>query len=93
MVVATVRAEVHLPEANSLKAKRSVITGLKARLRAKFNISVAEVDHLDLWQRCAIGVALVTNDRRFADEVLSKVVSLIASEPRLELLDYHIDLG
>lgn len=93
MVVATVRAELHIPDANSLKAKRSVITALKSRLRAKFNISVAEVDHLDLWQRAAIGVAFVTNDRRYADEVLSKVVSQIASEPRLALLDYQIDLG
>jgi len=93
LVVATVRAELHIPDANSLKAKRSVITALKSRLRAKFNISVAEVDHLDLWQRAAIGVAFVTNDRRYADEVLSKVVSQIASEPRLALLDYQIDLG
>jgi uncharacterized protein YlxP (DUF503 family) len=93
MVVATVRAEVHLPESNSLKAKRSVITSLKSRLRSKFNISVAEVGELDLWQRASIGVAFVTNDRRYADEVLSKVVSLISSEPRLQLLDYQIDLG
>lgn len=91
MVVATVRAEVHFPEAGSLKAKRAVLSSIKGRIRAKFNVSVAEVDHLDLWQRSTIGVAFVTNDRRFADEVLSKVVDLISSEPRLALLDYRIE--
>lgn len=93
MVVATVRVELHLSESNSLKAKRSVLNSLKERIRSKFNVSVAEVDHMDLWQRSAIGVALVTNDRRYADEVLSKVVDLIASEPRVQILDHHIDLG
>ena len=91
MVVATVRAEVHLPEAGSLKAKRSIISSVKGRIRSRFNVSVAEVDHLELWQRSSIGVAFVTNDRRFADEVLSKVVDLISSEPRLQLLDYRIE--
>ena len=92
MVVATMRVEVHLPESGSLKAKRSIIAGVKGRIRAKFNVSVAEVDHLDLWQRSAIGVAFVTNDRRFADEVLSKVVDLISAERRLTLLDYRIEI-
>jgi hypothetical protein len=92
MVVATVRAEIHVPQSGSLKAKRSVLASVKARLRAKFNVSVAEVGDLDLWQRSVIGVAFVTNDRRFADEVLEKVVGLIASEPRIELLDYRIEI-
>ena len=93
MVVGIVRVELHLPESGSLKAKRSVLSSLKARIRSKFNVSVAEVDHLDLWQRSSLGVAFVTNDRRFADEVLSKVVGLISSEPRIQLLDYTIDIG
>jgi uncharacterized protein YlxP (DUF503 family) len=93
LVVGIVRVEIHLPESGSLKAKRSVLSSLKARIRSKFNVSVAEVDHLDLWQRSSLGVAFVTNDRRFADEVLSKVVDLISSEPRVQLLDYTIDIG
>jgi uncharacterized protein YlxP (DUF503 family) len=92
MVVATMRAELHFPEAGSLKAKRSVLSSVKGRIRARFNVSVAEVDHNDLWQRASLGIALVTNDRRFADEVLSKVVSLISSEPRLQLLDYKVEI-
>lgn len=92
MVVATARVELHLPGSGSLKAKRSILSSIKGRIRAKFNVSVAEVDHLDLWQRAALGVAFVTNDRRYADEVLAKVVGLIASEPRVEILDRHVDL-
>jgi hypothetical protein len=93
LVVATARVELHLPGSGSLKAKRSILGSLKGRIRSRFNVSVAEVDHLDLWQRAAIGVALVTNDRRFADEVLGKVVGLISSEPRVEILDRHIEIG
>lgn len=87
MVVGTVRAEIHIPASDSLKAKRSVVSSLKSRIRAKFNVSVAEVDHLDLWQRSALGVAVVTNDHGFAEETLTKVIRLIESEPRLVLLD------
>ena len=92
MVVGIARVEIHLPESGSLKAKRSIVASLKGRIRSKFNVSVAEVDHLDLWQRSALGVAFVTNDRRYADEILSKVVDLISSEPRIQMLDYTIDI-
>ncbi|HEC82890.1 MAG TPA: DUF503 domain-containing protein, partial [Firmicutes bacterium] len=51
MVVCTCLVSLHIPDSGSLKAKRLVIRRLKDRIRNKFNVSVAEVDDFDLWQR------------------------------------------
>ena len=56
MVVGLLALEIHLPDAHSLKDKRQVVRKLKERLRARFNVAVAELDHQDLWQRATVGV-------------------------------------
>ena len=56
MVVGLLTLEIHLPDAHSLKDKRQVVRKLKERLRARFNVAVAELDHQDLWQRATVGV-------------------------------------
>lgn len=89
MFVATCRIELYLSECGSLKAKRQIIKSLKDRIRNRFNVSVAEVDHLDLWQRATLGVAVVSNEASYADQTLSQVVNLIHQEPRVAVLDYQ----
>jgi uncharacterized protein YlxP (DUF503 family) len=71
--------ELVLPDAHSLKEKRHVVQSLKDRLRHKFNVSVAEIDHQDTWQRATLAVACVSNDARLANEVVSKAVNYIES--------------
>ncbi|MBM3319334.1 MAG: DUF503 domain-containing protein [Candidatus Eisenbacteria bacterium] len=87
MIVATCRIHLFIPAAASLKAKRSVVKGLKDRIRARFNVSVAEIEDHDLWQRAVLGVAVVSNDRAHADQVLAAVVRLVEGEPRAEMTD------
>ena len=70
---------LRLPENQSLKGKRRVITSLCTRVRNKFNVSVAEVDHHDSWQLATLGVSCVSNNSRHAEEVLSSVFSFIES--------------
>jgi len=84
--------ELFLPDNHSLKGKRLVLNHLKDQVRNRFNVSVAEVGNNDLWQRCQLGVAVVSNERVFADQVLSKVVSLVASDRRAVLLDYQVEI-
>ncbi|MEA2064668.1 MAG: DUF503 domain-containing protein, partial [Gemmatimonadota bacterium] len=79
MVIGVSTFELHLEGIQSLKSKRGVIKRLKARIAGKFNVSVAEVDHLDTWQRSTLAVAIVSNDRRFANQVLSQVSNLVAA--------------
>ncbi len=62
-----------------MKDKRRVLRSLKDRLRNKFNVSVAEVDDHDLWQKATVAIALVTGDRRHADEVLQKILNTVES--------------
>jgi uncharacterized protein YlxP (DUF503 family) len=87
MVVSVVAWELHLNSCTSLKQKRAILRSLKDRLRGRHNVSVAETDHQDTWQRAEICVALVSSDRRRADEVLSRVDALVASEPRVRIID------
>ena len=56
--------ELMVSTSNSLKGKRRIIKSIIERLRNKFNISVAEVDYMDLWQRSVIGLTMVSNDKR-----------------------------
>ena len=57
--VALGTVELHLPDVESLKGKRHVLKGLKQKVRARFEVSVAEVDHQDMWQRATLAVAYV----------------------------------
>ncbi len=75
--VAVGTVELHLPDVDSLKGKRHVLKGLKEKVRARFEVSVAEVDHQDTWQRATIAVACVSGDSRHANEVVSKAVNFI----------------
>ncbi|HTK91080.1 MAG TPA: DUF503 domain-containing protein [Verrucomicrobiae bacterium] len=75
--VAVGTVELHLPDVGSLKGKRHALKGLKEKLRRRFELSVAEVDHQDLWQRATLALAYVSGDSRHANEVISKAVDFI----------------
>jgi uncharacterized protein len=75
--VAVGTVELHLPDVGSLKGKRHALKGLKEKLRHRFELSVAEVDHQDLWQRATLALAYVSGDSRHANEVISKAMDFI----------------
>ncbi|MBI3003134.1 MAG: DUF503 domain-containing protein [candidate division NC10 bacterium] len=60
MIVGTAVVELQLPENGSLKGKRKVLRSIKDRIRVRFNVSIAEVDRQDAWQRATLGVAVVS---------------------------------
>jgi uncharacterized protein YlxP (DUF503 family) len=82
MVVASLTWELSLPGCSSLKEKRSVVRSLRDRLRAKFNVSVAETAHQDVHTRAQLTIALVATDARFAESVLEKADNLVATNGR-----------
>ena len=92
MTVGTCRVELHIPSNTSLKGKRRVVKSIKDRVQGRFNVSIAEVDRLDDWQRATLGIACVSNNSRLVDETLSKVVNLIEGSADALILDYEIDL-
>jgi uncharacterized protein YlxP (DUF503 family) len=90
VVVGTV--ELHLPDVGSLKGKRHVLKGLKEKLRHRFEISVAEVDHQDLWQRATLALACVSGDSRHANEVISKALDFIEDNLDGYVTDIHVEV-
>jgi uncharacterized protein len=89
MVIGVIAWELEVFGCHSLKEKRSVIKSLKDRLHDKFNISVAETGHHDLWQRAELTACLVSNDKKHAESVLANADSLIQAEPRARVIDSY----
>ncbi|HEY82790.1 MAG TPA: DUF503 domain-containing protein [Dehalococcoidia bacterium] len=93
MNVGMCKINLRLPENLSLKGKRQVLKSITTRVRNKFNVSVAEVDDHDHWQLATIGICCVSNDNRYTNEVLSKVVDFVISGRfEVEILDYEIEI-
>ncbi len=92
MAIGLCHLVLYLPESGSLKNKRSVLESLRTRVRNKFNVSVSELGDNELWQKAVLGVAIVCNEARYANQVLSKVVDLVQTDVRVELLDYSVEM-
>lgn len=90
--VAVGTIELHLPEVHSLKEKRHILKGIKERVRSRFNVSIAEVDHQDTWQRAALAVACVSDDSRHANEVVSKTINYIESIADGRVIDVSVEI-
>jgi uncharacterized protein YlxP (DUF503 family) len=91
MVVGLATIELHIPASNSLKDKRQVLKSLLETTRQKFNVSAAEVDHLDAWRRATIGVACVSKDQQFVDQVLNKVIDTLEANPRVNVAEIQVE--
>ena len=93
MHVGVCRISFRLPENGSLKGKRRVLKSITSRVANKFNVSIAEVDNNDAWQLATLGISCVSNNKRHANEVLSKVVAYITdARLEIEMLDYNIEI-
>jgi uncharacterized protein YlxP (DUF503 family) len=84
--------ELHLPDVGSLKDKRHVLKGLKEKVRARFEVSVAEVDHQDIWQRATLAVAYVSADARHANTVISKAMDFIEDNVAGRVIDTSVEI-
>ena len=84
---------LRLPENLSLKGKRRVLKSIISRVRSKFNVSIAEVDNQELWQLATLGICFVSNNNRYTNEVLSKVVDFVTNGRfEVEILNYEIEI-
>jgi uncharacterized protein len=73
MPIAYLSLEIHIEAAHSLKDKRQVVRSIKDRLRNSFNVSVAEIDATDLWQRATIGVVSISGSRDYLEGLMRNV--------------------
>jgi uncharacterized protein YlxP (DUF503 family) len=73
MSIGLLTLEIHIPDARSLKDKRQVLRSLKDKLRGRFNVAVAELEHQDLWQRSVVGVVSISSDDKHLEESMRAV--------------------
>ncbi len=84
--------ELRLPGNGSLKGKRSILKSITTRVSRTYNVSIAEVEAQDLWQRAVLGVACVSPSASYAHGQLERVVQWIeVNRPDVELLEYRIE--
>ena len=92
MIVGVLRVDLMIYDALTLKDKRRVLLSVKQRIRNRFNVSVAEVEHANARQRSTLGLAVVSNERRAVESQLDQVVDLLRRHPQLSLLEYERDI-
>lgn len=79
MVVGIMRLELELPGCFNLKEKRRVLNRVRDRVHARFHAAIAETDRQEIWNAAELGVAVVSNETRHANEMLSKILAYIES--------------
>jgi uncharacterized protein len=87
MPVGLLTLDINIPESRSLKDKRQVLRSLKDRLRRRFNVAVAELEHQDVWQRAVIGVVTLGDQAGFVEQSLRAVLE----DSELQLGRYLVD--
>jgi uncharacterized protein YlxP (DUF503 family) len=92
MLVALARFDLRIPGVTSLKEKRHVVKTLTASLRHKFNVSVAEVDHQDLWQRATLAVSSVAGEGYHLKRVMHEVERHVDRWHEVEIIDMSLSL-
>ena len=92
MVIGLLTLDLHLPYSHSLKEKRMVVQRVKERLRNKFNVSVSEVDHQELWQRAALAVVSVSSSETNLRQVLQGAQGEASHLLGGDLIDSNIEI-
>ena len=86
MIVGTLKIRIYVPWVHSLKEKRMVVKSLCARVKSKFNVSIAEVEDQDIHKSIVLGIACVTNDNSHADQILDRVIEFIEGSTEGEII-------
>jgi uncharacterized protein YlxP (DUF503 family) len=93
VTVGVLTIELFFDQSGSLKDKRQLLKGVIERLRSRFNVSVAEVDGMNLWQRSTVAVALVGNQPGHVTEVLEKILRFVEEQDLGQVAASHLALN
>ena len=85
MIVGLLSAHLYFQGIGSLKEKRSIIKSLTGRLKSRFNISIAEVEHQDSKTSAVIAIAIVSSDSRFINQQLDAIINFMRNDGRFYL--------
>ena len=95
MPIAKLTVELSIPHAHSIKDRRQVLRSLKDKLRHGFNVSVAELDDANLWNRATLGFAAIssssaylTGQMRELDDAIHRLTNTLGAE----ILDSWVEI-
>ncbi|MBN2427041.1 MAG: DUF503 domain-containing protein [Deltaproteobacteria bacterium] len=91
MVVGILKLELYLPIPQSLKEKRSIVKRVLGRIRVRFPISAAEVDHFDLWQRSMLGIVMVDQNEADIHTVFTKLEKEVIESAEVEISNRKVE--
>ncbi|MCD6306433.1 MAG: DUF503 domain-containing protein [Deltaproteobacteria bacterium] len=92
MVVGTLKIDLMLVDNRSLKGKRKVVKSMVDKVKARFNVSIAEVGANDKWQRIELGISAVGNDRRHIDSSLNHILTFLDALCLAQIVDARMDI-
>jgi uncharacterized protein len=92
MFIGVLTLELLIHDAHSLKEKRMVVNSLLDRLRARFNVSAAQIDDHDLWQRATLAVVAVSNDAKVVTSILNHARDVAETENRCDVADCRLEI-
>jgi uncharacterized protein YlxP (DUF503 family) len=91
VIVGILEVDLHIPHAHSLKEKRKSTRSIKDRIRHTFNVSLAETDGQNTWQRCTLTIAMVANEKPAIEREFDRILHLIEVVPDVQITDQWID--
>jgi len=91
LIIGLMTVDLFLPASGSLKEKRMVIKAIKDKIRHKFNVSIAEVDFLDKWQRARLAVVQVGNSYSFIEKNMTAIFTLIEANGICEIVEHNLE--
>ena len=92
MVIGLLTLDLHFPGARSLKDKRQALRSLEAKIKNRHNVSVAEVEHQDLWQRARLAVVSVNTDHGHLESTLDQVSREAENAREILVADSHVEI-
>ena len=92
MIIGTGKVYLHANWVHSLKEKRMVVKSITAKVQNKFNVSIAEVEDMDLHQSIVIGLACVSNSTKVSNSIIQSAINFIESNTEAEVLNYQIEI-
>ncbi len=92
MIIGLLTIEILIPNSASLKEKRRVLLSIKDRIKNKFNVSIAEIDAHDKWQRCVFGIVIISTDTKLIHSVFNNIITIFEENSEIEVINHNIQI-
>lgn len=92
MIIGSCAVELYLYDSNSLKEKRHIIKSIIERIKNRFNVSIAEVDYNDVWNKSTIGFSCVSNNTSHCNKIISNVLNFVEGDGRVEIINANTEI-